>query len=395
MALNETGVESAMGEYQYYEFQAVDRPLTEREMEALRACSTRATITPTSFVNTYQWGNLKGNPATWVEKYFDAFLYVTNWGSHQLMLRLPKSFLPLQTAKRFCLGDAVTARSKCEFVILDFSSEDEDGSDWDEGNGWLAPLITLREELAQGDHRALYLAWLLCVQQGELEDDALEPPVPPGLGKLSGGLQTLCDFLRIDPNLVAVAAEGSSTAAETSSDLELANWLGKLTDAEKSAALATLLKSPKAPVRAQLLQRFRESRPASRGEAREGERSVAELLAGAEKRAEEQRCRQSEKAARARERREREESAAREAHLTALAKREPELWRKVETLIATKKPSDYDQAVALLKDLRDLGQRGSRSAEVEARLKSLQDLHAKKPSLLARMQKAGLIGAQP
>ena len=40
-----------MSEYQYYEFQAIDRPLTEKEMRELRSYSTRARITPTSFVN--------------------------------------------------------------------------------------------------------------------------------------------------------------------------------------------------------------------------------------------------------------------------------------------------------------------------------------------------------
>jgi hypothetical protein len=39
-----------MSEYQYYEFQAIDRSLTEREMSELRAYSTRARITPTSCV---------------------------------------------------------------------------------------------------------------------------------------------------------------------------------------------------------------------------------------------------------------------------------------------------------------------------------------------------------
>jgi len=43
-----------MSEYQYYEFRAVDRPLREDEMEELRAISTRAEITPTSFTNTYR-----------------------------------------------------------------------------------------------------------------------------------------------------------------------------------------------------------------------------------------------------------------------------------------------------------------------------------------------------
>ncbi|MFC1881993.1 hypothetical protein ACFL2S_10925, partial [Thermodesulfobacteriota bacterium] len=48
-----------MSEYQYYEFQAVDRPLTHEQMSMLRAYSSRAQITPTSFVNVYNWGELK------------------------------------------------------------------------------------------------------------------------------------------------------------------------------------------------------------------------------------------------------------------------------------------------------------------------------------------------
>lgn len=40
-----------MSEYQHYEFQAIDRPLTEKEIAELRWYSTRARITPTSFVN--------------------------------------------------------------------------------------------------------------------------------------------------------------------------------------------------------------------------------------------------------------------------------------------------------------------------------------------------------
>lgn len=63
-----------MSEYQYYEFQAIDRDLTDKEMSELRAFSTRADITPNSFVNEYAWGNFKGDENLWMEKYFDAFL---------------------------------------------------------------------------------------------------------------------------------------------------------------------------------------------------------------------------------------------------------------------------------------------------------------------------------
>ena len=45
------GGDALLSEYQYYQFQSIDRPLTDRQMGELRAISTRADITPTSFVN--------------------------------------------------------------------------------------------------------------------------------------------------------------------------------------------------------------------------------------------------------------------------------------------------------------------------------------------------------
>ncbi len=48
-----------MSEYQYYEFVAVDRPLTPAQQGELRAVSTRGRITSSSFVNDYQWGDLR------------------------------------------------------------------------------------------------------------------------------------------------------------------------------------------------------------------------------------------------------------------------------------------------------------------------------------------------
>jgi hypothetical protein len=60
-----------MSEYQYYEFQAVDRRLTEKEMSELRNVSSRAKITPHSFTNEYHWGDFKGNPDRWMNTSMD------------------------------------------------------------------------------------------------------------------------------------------------------------------------------------------------------------------------------------------------------------------------------------------------------------------------------------
>jgi hypothetical protein len=69
-----------MSEYQYYEFLALDRPLTAAEQEKVREYSSRARITATSFVNEYHWGDFRGDPAQLIRDYYDAHLYLANWG---------------------------------------------------------------------------------------------------------------------------------------------------------------------------------------------------------------------------------------------------------------------------------------------------------------------------
>ncbi|MDI7267881.1 MAG: hypothetical protein QME96_07795 [Myxococcota bacterium] len=107
-------------------------------------------------------------------------------------------------------------------------------------------------------------------------------------------------------------------------------------------------------------------------------------------RAGERRREETERADRERARREREAAEKREQHLAALAKREVEAWREVDALIATKQPKKYDEAVALLRDLRDVCARDGRQEHADARIARLRAQHAKKPSLLQRMSEAGL-----
>lgn len=84
----------------------------------------RITPTPTSFVNEYQWG--EGTRTRGWRKYFDAFLYLSNWGTHVLRLRLPERFLDATTARQYCVGEHAWIRTNNETVILTFASEAED-----------------------------------------------------------------------------------------------------------------------------------------------------------------------------------------------------------------------------------------------------------------------------
>jgi hypothetical protein len=67
----------------------------------------------------------------------------------------------------------------------------------------------------------------------------------------------------------------------------------------------------------------------------------------------------------------------------------PQAWQRIESLIATKRPRDYDAAVTLLSDLRDVGKQQGRDAQFATRVRQLRDVHASKPSLLTRLKRAG------
>lgn len=198
-----------MSEFQYYEFQAIDRPLSEREMRILRSFSTRARITPTSFVNDYRWGDFRGNENAWMERFFDAFYYSSNWGARTFMLRLPSNLLDLKAARRYCPGEWVSVHSKKGRIVLTFAVDSETGEGLDTGEGWLSSLVPLRADIARGDFRALYLGWLYLVQSGSIKPGVFEPPVPAGLGQLTASLRSLVEFFRLDRDLITVAASAS------------------------------------------------------------------------------------------------------------------------------------------------------------------------------------------
>jgi hypothetical protein len=248
-----------MSEYQCYEFVSLDRPLTAKQLAELRALSTRAEISPTRFWNEYQWGDLKADPSKLMERYFDAHLYFANWGTHRLMLRIPKTRVALKLLREYF----VSGKEKClttagEHVVVDLVSDTEDPEYDEENRGALVVLSPLRAELIGGDLRFAYLAWLLAVQRNNVDDDVTEPPVPPGLGELSAAQQAMIEFLRIDVDLVAAAAMASATMTD---DREpLLHWVAAMSAKEKDAWLKRAIEEPELPLGTALLRAYRATR---------------------------------------------------------------------------------------------------------------------------------------
>lgn len=176
-----------MSEYRYYEFCTVDKPLTAAQLKRLRALSTRAAISSTSVVNTYQWGDFKGDPSRLMEQMFDAFLYWANWGTRRFQVRLPDSLASLKRIKPYCVRPFAKVRAHGKDLILEFDAEEiyDDYSDGEEDD-WMGSLLPLREDLLRGDYRCLYLAWLRSVQAEEVEDRRERAARAPGLARPVG-----------------------------------------------------------------------------------------------------------------------------------------------------------------------------------------------------------------
>jgi hypothetical protein len=203
-----------MSEYQYYEFQAIDRPLTPEEQAAVAGLSSRTEPHPWRAVFTYSWSDFPGNAKEILAQYYDALLYLANWGSRELMFRFPRDLVDLDQLQSYDVettdypSDVITISTHGEYEILDIRLDAEEGLGWIEGEGGLGTLLELREALLRGDLRVLYLAWLKGITlTDDVDEEALEPPIPPGLGALTPALDAFVELFDVDPRMIRTAAK--------------------------------------------------------------------------------------------------------------------------------------------------------------------------------------------
>jgi hypothetical protein len=368
-----------MSEYQYYEFQAIDRPLDRTAQKALRSISSRARITATSFTNHYEWGDFKGDPREFMERWFDLHLYLANWGTRRLMMRVPKRFLDSRRLTPFLRElDRVEVWASGDNLIIDMLREEiEPDDDWDDGSGRLAALASLRADMLAGDFRLFYLLWLITVQDDLISDDEVEPL--PGIGPLTGALEGFAGFFGIDPDLVQAAAECRGGDGTMSKNRQR-ETVAAIAEEEKTELLLRVVEGD-GHVAAELKRRLHEnsSRPTFRtvGALRRRAREFGEAHERAEaKNREAERRRQAKQA-----------EKARRARLEALKQRGATVWREIEEEIERRDASDYDRAASLLSDLQALAIERGGEVDFSRRLASIRARHEKKGKFIERLTK--------
>jgi hypothetical protein len=367
-----------MSEYQYYEWQTMDRALTAAEQAAVGKLSSHIDVTSTRAWVEYHWSGFRHDPKQVLARHFDAFLYYANWGSQRLAFRFPKDLLDETALQPYLWEYRTELEPVGDSLILDIVLRDEDGEGWFEGEARLSALAPLRDDILAGDYRALYLAWLLAAAANDI-DEELEPPVPPGLAELSAPLAEFVRFFQLDAFLVQAAVQASEPLRPAPAPA-LEALIARLPRSECDAFLHRLAEGE--PLLAlKFNRRLQElAGPPVRPQAAAARRAWAELRETTE------RLRQAEA-----RRQQADAEARRIKDLQDFASRAPQAWRDVQALIEEKKARPYDDAVALLVKLRDLAVFQDRSAEFQTRMAALQAQYANRPAFRERLGKAGLI----
>lgn len=382
-----------MSEYQYYEWQTVDRILSAEEQAAVNRLSSHIEVSSSQAVVTYDWGDFKHDPKEVLLKYFDAHFYLANWGSLRLMFRFPKGLLDEADIEPYCVDEYISFETIGNYQVLDLDFNPEDGGGWVEADSSLSHFIRLRADILDGDYRLLYLAWLKAVTfYGAPDEDEYdendpdspaydrEPPVPPGLKKLSPALQSFVHVFEIDSFLVQAAAEASLDPKKALA-VDYASLVGRLSRSECDDFL-TRLAEGEAGVALTLRKRLSAFLPQSEQRQAAQPRTIQQLLQRAE------RLNKAEQKRRA--------EAARQRHIAemkALAAHEEQTWRKVEDLLdnGRKIASVYDEATGLLEKLQQLSEFQDTRDVFQQRLRRLAEKYSARSALMGRWHTKGWI----
>jgi|GEM_PF-1577430 len=375
----------AMSEFQCYQFKAIDRTLTKGEREQVGSWSSRAQVTANSATFVYHYGDFRQSVHDAVAQYFDVMIYFANWGTRQLLLRLPAQLIDAGAIEQFCLentwsADCINLEKRGDYYLLDIFFSDEEGDGWwmEEDDFDIDNLGQIREALFQGDYRALYLIWAKFALMIDAESEEIPPPpaVPANMNNLTPALEALIDFFEISQDLVAAAQSVSSDTKKTKIDYgqlldqlpkeELVQWLQRLLEGEINLQV--------------LLTRHLEQMLPNKEIAPSKALLPAELQELINK---EERNRLDKEAV--------EAEAAYIKKMKTFEKEETAMWDSVFHNISRATGKSYDLATETLIDLKSLADYQHKEEKFGANMQELYEKYRKRNALIRRWENEGLV----
>ncbi len=373
-----------MSEYQWVEFRAVDAPLNDAALEFMHDQSTRAEIDRWRFVNEYHWGDFRGDVSEMMRRGYDVHVHYANFGIRRICLRIPDGFLHSEELESYLLEYEIKwdPDDEGDGGVLTLEPEGDAGTwDWMEDIESLASDLTpLREMIITGDFRPLYIAHVAF----NYDDEAIEPPVPPGLDGQHHALDRLCEFYEIDPNLVSIAAEASpQLKSSTMEDAIIDSWLKQQSKADLIKGLGNCLREPtRHPM--QLLRKIT-AESAAPVVFQSGRRTIMELRRRVKEIDAQQERERKTAAANVAERRRIEAGQALHAKLDQIAKNPSKCIARIDAAITKRNRPAYVRAAEELTLLA----KACGASKAIAKAKSIREKYPTRTALSIELKKVG------
>jgi len=292
--------------------------------------------------------------------------------------------LPADLIDDYDFDDLVTFTWHKEYDILDIHFGEMEGSDeWIDYD--LGSLIPIRDELMEGDLRALYIAWLASqdMMYGYEEEDQEEedyeiivPPVPPAFGKLTEAQKALAELLQVSEELLVAAARHSIGSMSSTKKDDFAAWVKVLPADRKNEYLLRLAHNEPGLSHLFVRELREQNRDKDRVRPSTGERVAYDTLVSESK---------TIKARREHEKRERE----RAEHLRRLQNiydHQEQYWQEINQAVEHTVGARYDDAVRNLVDLREAADQFNERRKFQERFRVWVQSYLRRPGLIKRLQ---------
>ena len=345
-----------MSEYQYVGFRAIEKPISEENLEYMHKQSSRAEITPWSFDNEYHYGDFRGNALEMLRRGYEIYLHYANYGTHKLFIRLPHGLPDKKATAPYFTEDTLKFIADKEgpggTLCIEPFYETDDLDPIFEIEELLDRLAPLRTEILDGDLRPLYLAHL-----------------------------ALAEFYGLGDSMIAAVAKGiPPTTIQNDLKNEQTEWLKTQSQATKDEWLLQLISDSHSTVRPEMLAKFRKNRKVPAWPTYDKNRTIAQLEAAADEILQAKKLAAAKNAARQRAKK-----------LAIMAADPKKILLETETLVKNRSTDSYREIAKLLSDLRESLAETGQAGLAE---KQAEKLKKENPTLRTRhseLRRQGLI----
>jgi hypothetical protein len=374
-----------MGEYQFYQFKTVNRSLSKTAQADVDTWSSRGEVSSTTATFTYSYSSFRQNPEQCLLKHFDIYLHFGSYGTRHIMFKFPKKLVDLKMLKQYeyARGERhLLVRVVGDDVLVDMEENLEDSEETYGYESTLGNIKSLWNAILQGDYRCLYVLWLHFASlnagvnadldedeyDAEEDDDDINgtemPPVPAGLQQIDGSLTEFMSFWEISDDMIEAAAQLSPVKVAPEYDFQTA--ITRLSDAEKSNYLLRLAQD-EPTVKNELIKHLK-SLSGNLTQTRIMPQMTIQDILDLETNVRQARVKAEKAAA----------DAKRRAELEQMVPKEAQMWSRVQTELDLKRASGYDNAVAMLVDLKALNAMLGKSDLFNTKMQAIRTTYTSK-----------------